>query len=145
VHIKYWEIIAGNLSKAGWSWGCSSQIDSTGRVLFTADAYSRDGRRFIVLSDDKLSAFLELESQLSEDAPVHCAFTTPGFNIGTGGNNIDIANDGNVGDQGTIRIGDELQTRTFIAGISGAGVATAPRAITPLICGEKPDSNPTSQ
>jgi hypothetical protein len=31
-------IIAGNLSKAGWSWGCSSEIDSTGRVLYTADA-----------------------------------------------------------------------------------------------------------
>ncbi|SRR6266480_6341449 len=59
--MKYWEIIADNLSKAGWSWGCSSEIDSTRRVLFTADAYFSDGRRFIVLSDDKLSAFLELE------------------------------------------------------------------------------------
>jgi hypothetical protein len=57
---RYWEIIADNLSKAGFSWGCSSQIDSTGRVLFTADAYSSDDRRFIVLSDDKLSAFVEL-------------------------------------------------------------------------------------
>ncbi len=53
-----------NLSKAGWSWDCSSQTDSTGRVLFTADAYSRDGRRFIILSDEKLSAFLELESAI---------------------------------------------------------------------------------
>ncbi len=59
--VKHWEIIAHNLSKADFSWGCSSQIDSTGRVLFTADAYSRDGRRFTVLSDEKLSAFLELE------------------------------------------------------------------------------------
>jgi hypothetical protein len=57
--VKYWEIIADNLSKAGWSWGCSSQIDSTGRVLFTVDAYCSDGRRFIILSDEKLSAFLE--------------------------------------------------------------------------------------
>jgi len=60
--LKHWEMIAENLSKAGFSWGCSAEIDSTGRVLFTADAYSRDGRRFTVLSDDKLSAFLELES-----------------------------------------------------------------------------------
>jgi hypothetical protein len=59
--MKYWEIIADNLSNRGWSWGCSSQIDSTGRVLFTADAYGSDGRRFIILSDEKLSAFLELE------------------------------------------------------------------------------------
>jgi hypothetical protein len=26
----YWEIIADNLSKAGWSWGCVSAIDSNG-------------------------------------------------------------------------------------------------------------------
>ena len=26
--MKYWEIIAGNLSKAGWSWGCVSTVDS---------------------------------------------------------------------------------------------------------------------
>jgi len=25
--VKYWEIIADNLSKAGFSWGCSSEID----------------------------------------------------------------------------------------------------------------------
>jgi hypothetical protein len=36
--VKYWETIADNLSKAGWTWGCSSQIDSAGRELFTADA-----------------------------------------------------------------------------------------------------------
>jgi len=28
---KYWEIIADNLSKAGWSWGCVSALDSHGR------------------------------------------------------------------------------------------------------------------
>jgi hypothetical protein len=59
--MKHWEIIADNLSKAGWSWGGSSEIDPPGRVIFTADAYARDGRRFTVLSDEKLSAFLELE------------------------------------------------------------------------------------
>jgi hypothetical protein len=26
--MKYWEIIADNLSKAGWSWGCVSAVDS---------------------------------------------------------------------------------------------------------------------
>jgi len=62
--VKCWQAIAEKLSKAGFSWGCSSQINSTGRVLFTADAYSSDGRRFIVLSDDKLSAFLELEAAI---------------------------------------------------------------------------------
>ena len=37
--MKYWEIFADNLSASGWTWGCSSQIDSAGRVLFTADAH----------------------------------------------------------------------------------------------------------
>jgi hypothetical protein len=31
--VKYWEIIANNLSKAGWSWGCVSAIDSNGRTI----------------------------------------------------------------------------------------------------------------
>ncbi len=30
--VQYWEIIADNLSKAGWSWGCVSAIDSNGRT-----------------------------------------------------------------------------------------------------------------
>src|SRR6266404_7534485 len=30
--MKYWEIIADNLSKAGWSWGCVSAVDSSGRT-----------------------------------------------------------------------------------------------------------------
>jgi hypothetical protein len=34
--VKYWEIIADNLSKAGWSWGCVSTIDSNGRTIFVA-------------------------------------------------------------------------------------------------------------
>jgi hypothetical protein len=28
--MKYWEIIADNLSKAGWSLGCVSAVDSSG-------------------------------------------------------------------------------------------------------------------
>jgi hypothetical protein len=31
--MKYWEIIADNLSKAGWSWGCVSAVDSKGRTI----------------------------------------------------------------------------------------------------------------
>jgi len=59
--MKYWEIIADNLSKAGWSWGCVSGVDSSGRTIFIADAHHGDGRRFVVRGDEKLSAFLELE------------------------------------------------------------------------------------
>jgi hypothetical protein len=52
---------SGKAQPSGFSWGCSSEIDSTSRVIFTADAYAREGRRFIVLADEGLSAFLELE------------------------------------------------------------------------------------
>jgi hypothetical protein len=38
-------VIADNLSKAGWSWGCVSAIDSNGRTIFVADAYRDDGKR----------------------------------------------------------------------------------------------------
>jgi hypothetical protein len=60
--MKYWEIIADNLSKAGWSWGCVSAVDSNGRTIFVADAYHGDGKRFVVRADEKLTAFVELES-----------------------------------------------------------------------------------
>jgi hypothetical protein len=42
-----------------------------------------------------------------------------GFNISTGSNNIHIGNVGAGNESGTIRIGDNNQTRTFIAGING--------------------------
>jgi hypothetical protein len=54
---KYWEIIANNLSKAGWSWGCVSAIDSNGRTIWIADAHRGDGKRFVVRADEKLTAF----------------------------------------------------------------------------------------
>jgi hypothetical protein len=40
------EIIADNLSKAGWSCGCVSAIDSNGRTIWIADAHRDDGKRF---------------------------------------------------------------------------------------------------
>ena len=59
--MKPWEIIADNLSKAGWSWGCVSSVDRQGRTIFVADAHRGDGQRFVVPADEKLTAFLELE------------------------------------------------------------------------------------
>ena len=63
--MKYWETIADNLSKAGWSWGCVSAIDSKGRTIWVADAHRGDGNRFIARADDKLTAFLELARMIS--------------------------------------------------------------------------------
>jgi hypothetical protein len=59
--LKYWEIIADNLSKAGWSWGWVSTIDSNGRTVWIVDAHRGDGKRFVVHADEKLTAFVELE------------------------------------------------------------------------------------
>jgi hypothetical protein len=59
-----WEIIADNPSKAGWSWGCVSAIDSNGRTIWIADAHRDDGKHFVVLADEKLTAFVELESAM---------------------------------------------------------------------------------
>jgi hypothetical protein len=62
--VKYWEIIADNLSKAGWSWGCVSAVDAEGRTIWIADAHRDDGKRFVVRSNEKLTAFVELESAI---------------------------------------------------------------------------------
>jgi hypothetical protein len=60
--MRHWEIIADNLSKAGWSWGCVSGLDCEGRTIWIADAHRGDGNRFVVRADELLTAFLELES-----------------------------------------------------------------------------------
>jgi len=57
-------IIADNLSKAGWSWGCVSAIDSSGRTIWIADAHRDDGKRYVVHADEKLMAFMELEAAI---------------------------------------------------------------------------------
>jgi hypothetical protein len=62
--VKYWEIIADRLNKAGWSLGWVSAIDSEGRTIRIVDAHRGDGKRFVVRADEKVSAFVELERQV---------------------------------------------------------------------------------
>jgi hypothetical protein len=59
--VKYWEIIADNLTKAGWSLGYVSAVDSNGRTIWIADADRDDEERFVVHADEKLIALLGLE------------------------------------------------------------------------------------
>src|SRR5436190_8802697 len=61
--MKSWEIIADNLTKAGFSWGCVATADAGGRTIWIVDAH-REGQRFIVHADEKLTAFLEAESAI---------------------------------------------------------------------------------
>jgi len=62
--MKYWEIIADNLSKAGWSLGWVTAVDSQGRTIWIVDAHRDDGKRFVVRADELLSAFVELEREV---------------------------------------------------------------------------------
>jgi hypothetical protein len=43
-----------------------SVVDSKGRTIFIADAHRDDGKRFVVRADERLTAFLELESAISD-------------------------------------------------------------------------------
>jgi len=56
------QIVAGKLTAAGISWGYCSAITRDG-WRWIVDAH-RVGRRYIVYSDELLSAFLELEAML---------------------------------------------------------------------------------
>ena len=60
--MKYWETIADQIRKQGWSLGYASHSDITGGIVFTVDAHRDDGKRFIVKADELLTAFVELES-----------------------------------------------------------------------------------
>jgi hypothetical protein len=64
--MRYWEIIANNLSKARRTWRCVSAVDSRGRTIWIADAHRDNGKRFVARADEKLTAFLELESAIRQ-------------------------------------------------------------------------------
>jgi hypothetical protein len=54
--VKYWEIIADDVKKRGWSYGYVSAVDSKGRTIWIADAHRGDGKRFIVRAENSLFA-----------------------------------------------------------------------------------------
>ncbi len=53
--------------KAGFSVGWVSALGDDRRTVWIVDAH-RDGKRFIVRADEKLTAFLELETAIHEFA-----------------------------------------------------------------------------
>ena len=65
--MNHWEIIADDLSKAGFSWGCVSAVDLEGQTIWIVDAH-RDGNRFIMCADEMLTAFVELQRAIHEFA-----------------------------------------------------------------------------
>jgi hypothetical protein len=60
---RYCEIIADSLKKACRSLGRVSAVDSEHSIWIT-DAHRDEGQRFVVRSDEKLNAFVELESAI---------------------------------------------------------------------------------
>jgi hypothetical protein len=52
--MKYWEIIADNLKKSGWSLEWVSAVDRGGRTIWVVDAH-RGGKRFVVHADEKIN------------------------------------------------------------------------------------------
>jgi hypothetical protein len=60
--MKDCEVIADRLSKAGWRSGCISSTDHKGRQFWVVAAERENAERFVVHADEKLTAFVELES-----------------------------------------------------------------------------------
>ena len=67
-----------------------------------------------------------------------------GFNITTGSNNIHIGNVGAGNESATIRIGDNNQTRTFIAGINGVNQGSATAVFINTLTGQLGTTAPAS-
>ncbi len=62
--VKDWEVVADNLSRAGFSWGCVSALIPTGEQSGLQTRFATTEARFVVRADEKRGAFLELESTI---------------------------------------------------------------------------------
>jgi hypothetical protein len=84
--MKYWETIADNLSKAGWSWGCVSALDCRGRAIWVADAHRGDEKRFIVHTDEELiiQGLLPLSGRLLQERQVEMSFLSARLRLAGG-------------------------------------------------------------
>jgi hypothetical protein len=47
--------------------GLVSAVDSRGRTIWIADAHRDNGKRFVVRTEEKLTAFLKLEAAIRAD------------------------------------------------------------------------------
>jgi hypothetical protein len=67
--MKYWELIAGGISKVRWGLGYVLAVDSEGERSGLLTHIAATGKRFVVHSEEKLTAFVELESQPHRGRP----------------------------------------------------------------------------
>jgi hypothetical protein len=61
---RYWKIVRDNLRKAGWNCGCISSTDCEGRLFWVVAAERSDAGRFIVRSDEMLTAVFEIHAAI---------------------------------------------------------------------------------
>ena len=61
--MKYWEIIARNLKRRGWSYGYVSVVDSKGRTIWVADAHRGEE-----VTKDFQATVAQLTARLDEQA-----------------------------------------------------------------------------
>ena len=57
-------IIADSLKKGQLDNGYISALDRDGRTIFVGDVHRDDGKRFVVRAEEKLTAFIDLESAI---------------------------------------------------------------------------------
>src|SRR5437667_843766 len=76
--MKYWEIIADNLKKRGWSLGWVSAVDSSGRTIWIADAH-RDGKHFIGGLDKRSQLFIRKVALAALPRPGSASFRQTQF------------------------------------------------------------------
>jgi hypothetical protein len=62
--VKYWEIIADNLRGSRLALRLYLKYGSRGPTIWVVAAEREDGGRFIARADEKLTAFMELESAI---------------------------------------------------------------------------------
>ena len=77
--MKYWEIIADNIKKRGWSWGWVAALDCEGRTIWIVDAHRDYGKRFVVRADEKLTAFMELQAATAGQNPAQAGATAESY------------------------------------------------------------------
>jgi hypothetical protein len=69
--MKYWEIMLTISAKPVGVGAVSQRLIPTRRTIWIADAHHDDGKRFVVRADEKLTAFLELDSAISARGQFH--------------------------------------------------------------------------
>jgi len=62
--MKHWQIIADRLSNHWLDLGLRVSRGFWGRTIWIPDAHRRDGKRYIVRSDEKLTAFWNRKGQV---------------------------------------------------------------------------------